>query len=239
VFITYRGYSSASGECALTETAQALETEFGVEYALRRRWVIDGQVQADSPGATVARLMALANAFSVWGFDITLRGDDGTLVKTLTTGDSLTGVKIVQPPGWPTGGGAQLTTFADYQVVAEADYPLGSNGATYRSFSETVTFSGGGPRRVLVECVNSPPQWQTLYAQTIFRATQSGQAVGLYGYPPVPPPLWPVALLESPRLSKGTPRRMANLLMEFPVSWSYEFGSPFQLSGGPNPVPPR
>ncbi len=72
---------------------------------------------------------------------------------------------------------------------------------------------------------------------TAYRATQTGQAVGLYGYPPVPPPLFPGKLEEGGRPTLGSPRLRNGVYVDWPVSWSYSFVSATPLVGFPNRWP--
>lgn len=186
--------------------------------------------------ALMVAVRAMESAYSVWYRDLGLY-DGSTVLMSLPNRGSLTGVKIVRPPAIPRGEGAQLTTFLDYTITATADYPAGSGTGLLRSFSETLAFSGGGPRRAVLECVNVPPQEQVLTAYTAYRATQTGQAVGMFAYPPVPAPLFPGKLEVALQPAFGSPKLRNGVYTDFPVSWSYSFVSATPLVGFPNRWP--
>jgi hypothetical protein len=106
-----------------------------------------------------------------------------------------------------------------------------------RSFNETLTFSGGGPRITVVECANVPPQPQVLNLFTAFRATQVGSAVGMFGYPPIPVPIFPAALEESGQPAFTSPSLKGGIYVDYGVSWSYRFISATPMAGLPNQWP--
>lgn len=236
MIVRYGSYSHADAECTVAVSQSALENDAGQYYARRVTWTITGRLQADTPAALAAALVALELAYSVWYGDLGLF-DGNTMVMGLLNGGSLTGVKIVQPPSYPSGEGAQLTTFLDYVIVATADYPAGAGQNLLKSFTETLAFSGGGPRLAAVECVNVPPQEQVLALYTAYRATQTGQAVGMYGYPPVPPPLFPGKQEVAGQPTFSSPRLRNGVYVDWPVSWSYSFVSATPLVGLPNRWP--
>lgn len=235
-------YAHDDAECVVAESIDVLETDTGLPYGIRVRWDVTGVKLGDDLEDVVAKMNALQSAYLVWGKDLVLRDGDGNLVKQMRTLGSISGVQIVKPPAWPIQGGAELTGFCSYALAAEAEYLIGSTafpGAVppYRSFRETLSFGGGGPVKTVVNVVNGPPQIQVLYAKTAYTATQSGEAVGVNGWPPLPPPLWPAFLLRPGQGTKGSPRRHGPGLTDYPVTWSYEFASPGLLVGNPK-VPP-
>jgi hypothetical protein len=55
-------------------------------------------------------------------------------------------------------------------------------------------------------------------------ATQSGRAKGYLGYPTPPPPLFPQALKQAPKVERSDPERKApGVYAGYPVTWSYEY----------------
>lgn len=236
MILRYGSYSHEESECTVVLSKEVVENEAGQPYEERQTWTVTGRLQADTPGLLLAKMVALQAAYSVWYRDFGLY-DGNTLMLALVNRGSTSGVKIVRPPSYPQGEGAQLTTFLDYTIVAAATYPAGNGQNPLKAFTETLAFSGGGPRRAVVECVNAPPQEQVLTAFTAYRATQQGSAVGLYGYPPVPPPLFPGKLEEAGRPVFGSPKLRNGAYTDFPVSWSYTFASATPLVGLPNRWP--
>lgn len=242
--IRYRDWVSDDYECTVSIVRGIETNEAGQPYATTHTWAITGRTAAADTAAVVAKYRLMEQAFAFWGGDLQLEDSTGTVIERLPSIGSLQGVKITQPPSCPDGTGAQLSTYRDYTLTATASYPgaVLPGGALagvgpLRAFTETLSFSGGGPRRGVVECINTPPQEQTLALYSAYRATQSGTAVGLLGYPPIPLPIWPAALESAPETSRGSPRFANGVYTEFPVSWSYRYVSALPLVGFPNRWP--
>lgn len=240
-------YSHDDAECTIVESIEVLETDTGVAFGIRVMWDVEGLKTGTDTADIVSKMTTLQNAYLQWGKDLVLYDANGNVVKQLRSLGSMTGVKIVTPPAWPIQGGAELTTFCSYRFRAQAEYLVGSNffpsgspgGGVplYRSFRETLTFGGGGPIKAVVNVTNGPPQIQVIYAQTAFTASQSGEAIGVNGWPAVPPPLWPAYLVGPGTNSRGSPVSRGAFLTDYPTSWAYEFASPSPLVGKPK-LPP-
>lgn len=238
--LRYGSYTHADNSVTVSMDAQRLENDGGGAYLQRETWTVTGRLHGGDTADVKAKFEELERAYLRWGYDLTLETDAGVVVHRLLDGPSVTGTRVVKPPHYPDGTGAQLSTFRDYAIVVTADYPADA-GNPLRSFSETVSFSGGGPRRAVVECTNATPQEQVLVAFTAFRATQTGTAVGLLAYPPVPPPLFPgkeeVASVPPGNPQKGSPQHANGRDFNFPISWTYSFVSGVPLIGEPNRWP--
>jgi hypothetical protein len=239
MILRYGSYNSDSNECSVVISRDAVMNDAGQPYALRHTWNINGTIFGDDTSAVVTALLALERAFAVWGLDLSLLDSSGNVCHSMPSTGSLTGVKIIRPPSYPQGDGAELSTFRNYEIIATCDYPYGLGQVTnpLKSFVETLAFSGGGPRRMVVECAAGPPQPQVLNQFTAFRATQTGSAVGMFGYPPIPPPIFPAALVENgqPTFTGGQLR--GGVYVDFGVSWNYRFESASPLAGFPNQWP--
>lgn len=238
MYLRYGNYQTADSEVSVTILREAQVNEAGQPYALRHTWDITGTIFGDDTAAVVANLLALERAFAVWGLDLALIDSNGTVCHAMPSGGSLTGVRITRPPSYPKGDGAELSTFRTYAITATCDYPYGI-GVTnpLKSFTESLAFSGGGPRRVVVECAIGPPQVQIVNQFTVFRAVQSGSAIGMYGYPPIPQPIFPAALAEAGQPAFTAPQLRNGVYVDFGVQWSYRFESPIPLVGLPNQWP--
>lgn len=238
MYLAYGNYRHADNEAEYTISTSPVETDDGDLYASVTTWQISGQIHADTTAQLVTALRTLEAAYSTWDRDLVFYDDNGNVCHALRSAGSSSGVRVIGF-GYPNGTGAQLSTFRDYTITVQAEYPVGAT--PYRSFRETLSFQGGGPERAVLEIVNGPPQEQILKSQTAFRAVQSGSAVGLYGYPPVPPPLFPgkerVQSVPPGNPQFGSPRVRQGRATDFPVSWSYEFWSATPMAGFPNRRP--
>lgn len=237
MILQYGTFLSADSECTVVIDREAITNNAGQPYALRHTWNIEGQIQAADTPSVVAAMGALERAFAVWGFNLALLDSNGNVCHALPSVGSLTGVRITKPPSYPKGDGAQLSTFRDFTITATADYPYIGAINPLKNFTETLRFSGGGPRVTCVECVNIDPQPQVLTLLTAYRATQIGSAIGMFGYPPIPAPIFPGALEEAGEPAFTAPRLQYGTYVDFGVSWSYRFISPSPLIGLPNQWP--
>lgn len=230
------GFLHADSEVSVSIMRRANETPSGVVYSITHTWTIDGQILGDTMAEVVARYLIMESAYSLPVIDLELRDPTtGIIAHRLPTAGSVGGVRVTMPVSYPEGRGAELSTFRTYRIVAEAEYPTSAGVASLlRAFSETVTYSGGGPRRALIDLVNAKAQLQTTYLMTGFRAVQQGQAVGYRQFPPFPNPLWSVQLLlEPPQRTRGAATLRKGVYVDWPISWTYSFGSPDPLVGNP------
>jgi len=237
VIIQYGSYFTADHECTVIIDKEAVMNAAGQPYALRHTWSIEGMLNAADTAAVVVAMQALERAFAPWFFDLYLLDSSGNICHAMPSRGSLTGVKIIKPPHYPKGDGAELSTFRNYAITATADYPYGGGVNPLKAFTETLAFRGGGPRQTVVECVDVEPQPQLLNLFTAFRAVQTGSAIGMFGYPPIPPPIFPGALEEAGEPVFTSPSLMYGTYVDFGVSWSYRFSSPTPLVGLPNQWP--
>jgi hypothetical protein len=102
------------------------------------------------------------------------------------------------------------------------------------SFTETVEMEGGGPVFVMLSSINMAPQRQMTQVASPYRAVQRGQAVGQFGYPIPPPPIWPWALCHAPKFKRIAPKQDGLVLTDFGITWLYEFESSSPLFGWPH-----
>jgi hypothetical protein len=240
--LRYGNYYHPEGEPTVVISKRVETTADGVPTETRFVWQIAGRVEGDNTAAVVAGINALETAYGRWGRDAVLFDNSTNLAcHFLPNAGSLRGVKVVGPPSYPVGTGAQLSTFRDYNITLEAEYPaVGFNGSRFVAWQETVTFTGGQLWQDLVETVNGPAVPYITALRTPYEAVQQGSATGLNGYPPVPPPLWPQALAgRNPQTvtytgpSLNAPGRRQN----WSVSWSYRFKARTPLVGLPTLQP--
>ena len=237
MFLRYGSYTHAQNEPAVQIGKQAVFSRRGFRRAVRETWRIVGVLHAaDQPGLTAA-IAALRSAYNVNGLDLGLYLDDGVTLTdhALSSAAALGGTRVTALE-FPSGKGAEYSTFRSYSISVEADFPDTSNNLL--DFSETLSFEGtGGPRMIFLDTLEGLPQQQIARQRTTYRARQEGRAVGLATYPPVAPPIWPSAELQDQRrLSLRAPRRVAGNLTEFAAEWTYVFESVSPLAGTPTVV---
>ncbi len=241
MYLKYGNYQHAANEVSVVISKEGLFTEANIPRGVRERWNIQGRLQAGDQASLTAAIGALTAAYSVQAQDVGFFLDNGTptshaIASAATNG----GVRIVVPPSFPEGKGAEYSTFRTYTVALEAE--LLDLSASLMSWTEVLSFQGGGPQFAFLEPINGIPQKQLLKQAMTFHVTQSGQAVGQFGYPTPAPPIWPDAehvnrrdvRMELPK-RKGPPGNPT--YTEFKITWSYSFEDAGPLVGLPTAWP--
>ncbi len=235
MIFSYGNYIHDNNEVETVFRQSALFDQRGNRRGLRKRIELKGVLHGTSQANLTAKLLALDAAYSKDGFNAILFLDDGTTQThhRIISGDTLTGVRVVQPPSYQPGDGAEYSTFRTYSIVLEADF-LGDSDIL--NFEETVTIQGtGGPRFAYFETLNTLPVRQIVNDFTLVRMTQSGSATGYLSYPFAPAPLWPSLEDVSQRtFIRRAPRLQGRIRTDYPVSWTYKFTSDVAQDALPN-----
>lgn len=238
VVVKYGDFAHPVGQPAVVISKETEYTDGRTPWATRVRWDISGHLAnpTGDPNTLNTAIGQLKEAYAVDGRDLVMLLPDGTAsTHVLRTADTLGGVRVVAPPSFPEGTGPELRTMRTFSLALEAVIPLADPETALRSFQETLTFSGGGRRYGHLEPNAGAPVKQLLKQQTVFRATQSGRAVGLYRYPPMPLPMWPAARVEeNPEETRTSPQRTGSALHDYTTTWTYSFASAIRLVGNPN-----
>jgi hypothetical protein len=192
---------------------------------------------------------ALEAAYASTAGDMVLLQNDGSTETSFKIQGSKTvgGIRCLRLEA-PMQGPGEFSTFLRYEIDIEADAGgIGLIGggqagnATVISWSESLTFRGtGGPRFVMREIRNGPPQKQIVSQRTPVYASQRGEGVGLYNYPQPAQPIWPNHEMQPDR---DVQRTTANSVggqgnqqqrREYRISWNYSFLAPGQLTANPS-----
>jgi hypothetical protein len=239
ISIKYRSHTHDVGEVVLSVNRQTLLTDARTAYAETVQIQLDGYLVGDGVASIDTKLAALSNAYAIDGGDFIVTDDAaGELELSLRSRETLGGIRVVKKPTLPPMQNAAYVTFLAYQVVLEAIVPKSSPSTLLRSYSEQISFSGGGWRRGCLQTRVGLPQSQLFTRNQIFRAVQTGRAVGLYSYPTMPSPIWPAWLVEQyPEKTYVAGRPVgegsAATYMDFGIQWRYVFESPVPLVGVP------
>lgn len=241
MYLKYGNYQHAANEASLVISKETVFSEAGTARGLRERWHIQGRLQAAEQAALTAAIGALQAAYAIQAQDVGFYFDDGQptshrIVSAATNG----GVRVISPPSFPQGQGAEYSTFRTYAIALEAEWL--DTQASLLSWHETIRFSGGGPQFGHLEPINGQPVKQLLKQATTFEATQSGEAVGYLAYPVPALPIWPQAEHVNRReIRYDLPRRTgppsSATYTQFKVSWSYFFEDAGPLVGLPTAWP--
>jgi hypothetical protein len=241
MYLKYGNYQHATNEASVVISKQGIFAESGISRGVRERWDIQGRLQAADQAGLTAAIHALSAAYALQGQDIGFFFDDGQpsshrIQSAATNG----GVRVLVPPSFPEGKGAEYSTYRGYTLAVEAEW-LDSE-STLLHWTESLSFRGGGPQFAFFEPLGGLPQKQLLKQATTYFATQTGSAVGQLGYPPAPSPLWPAAEHVDRRevryeLPKRSGPTSSATYTQFKVSWTYHFEDASPLVGLPTAWP--
>lgn len=233
--IRYGSYAHQPGEVEYSRERFVEFNERDQPWLVRERWDLNGWLLGNDPNDMNLKLRALQIAYAKPNQSIGMHFPNGARTDVfLSPASTLSGIKVIRQPTLPDNRNAAFVTFLPYAISLEAEFPYNGNANMVLEFSETLDFEGGGPLFGHIETINSLPQKQRKRAATVFRAVQSGRAVGLFSRPLVPSPLWPADLVGRPRVRKPSAIRRGNGVTHWPIEWSYTFESVFAMFGEPN-----
>jgi len=241
MYLKYGNYRHADNEASVTISKEGIFGPGGMARGVRERWTIRGRLQAADQAGLTSAIDALTAAYAVQAQDVAFYLDnDQPTSHAISSAAANGGVRVVVPPSFPEGSGAEYSTFRNYTISLEAE--LLDVAATIVSWNEVLSFQGGGPRFAHLELINGLPQKQLLKQFTTFRATQTGEAVGHLGYPVPAVPMWPAAEQVNLRqiryeLPKRTGPPGQPFYTEFKVTWTYNFEDAGPLVGLPTAWP--
>lgn len=244
MILSYRNFRFTSGEVGSQMFKEAVRNEAQDTWAIRHRWTLDGMIL--NPGGNVSTMTTLIQqaeaAFDQDYGDLILYQANGSSrsAHSLINAQTLSGVRVVSPLHFPKSEGPEGVCFRSFAAVLEAEIPLQNPDSLLQSWTEQVTYSGGGPSTEYLLTLYGRPIKYTGRQMTTFTAVQSGSSVGLYFYPTPAFPLWPDAEKRPLRTyTKGTPKPTGLRKLMWPISWQYTFESADPLVGGPTGWPGR
>lgn len=224
-YVKYGSYTFPAGLVDVSLTKTARRSPRGTPQTELWRMTLSGTLIADGQAACNTAAQQLEQAFAFDNQTLAVHLGDGTQsVHKLSPDNSISGVRIVQPPSFPTGRDAELATGRSFTLTAEAEY-IHAQADGYKSWQESISVRGdGGPEYSLRKVHTGPPQLHQIHAQTPVFVTQQGSAVGFLTYPLAPPPInWGVRLGSQTIGEKASPQFRGALYTDFPIRWSYQF----------------
>jgi len=245
LYLAYGNYICDTGAVHIATDVTTELSPTGRPIAQAYTFTLRGTLTAANQSAMATAIVALEDAFRVRNQNLILYQDDASeSAVLLKSAGSLTGVRILKGPYYPTTEGPENATHRTWEVQVFAKYPWGVRPDGTGSpdfaanmaiqFEETVSISGGGPQFIHKPNVYGPWQKQLTYPFMPYVATQTGTAVGYRDYPKIPPPLFSLALKEAPRITRKGPQQEGLLLVNYTVTWEYQFESVTPLVGLPH-----
>lgn len=231
MIVKFGTFAHDNNEVALSINNTSKLNKAGAIEFVTEQWDMTGFLQADTQLGLNSKITALENAYATGGKDLLLLFDNGSTLSAhfMLNSRSLGGTRIVSPPSYPEGTGAEYTTFRRYNISIAADFlPPGAFRVKFLDFQERLTFTGGGPRFIMLQALNGPPQRQLVAQQTPFRLVQSGSQIGQIRRFPPNAPLFPQdEHIDQRQITEGGPVRNASgrlaRFTEFSTSWQYTF----------------
>ena len=235
--VRYGSYAHNAGEVFWTDAVQTQIVQ-GVAVTRTITVSLDIKVFGDTAALIAASMGSMQNAYWQPGRDLTLSDDNGTVLRSLRSAGSLSGVQCVEGPSLVGTTPGEFTTYATLRATFQATFQAQAGQALVYDWTQSLSIEGGGPLYVWQPAISGPPLKVMVQDQTTYRATQTGSAKGLLSYPPVPPPVFGVgALMGNPQITRASPLRNGQGFTEWPVTWSYQFESASPLIGLPG-LPP-
>lgn len=239
MFFQYGNYVHQTDSVALVNLdKQPKYNARGNRQSIVETWHIEGTLlpSTATPAGVTAVAAVLNTAYSFDGRSAGLFEDDGTrTIYFLNTNLAIGGVKVLKL-GFQEGRGAAYVTHLRFNATLQAEFP--DAVANLMQWTETLAFTGDcGPQTAWSVPIVGQPVRQIVTQRTMQRIVQSGSATGYLSRITPPRPRWPQYLLRPQTgLIPGTPTANAARFEGYPVSWSYEFASPIDLSGAV-PIP--
>ena len=148
---------------------------------------------------------------------------------------AITGNRITHL-SFPRTTGPEYCTERYFELTCEGWYPIVGSQNFALSFTETLTFRGGGPIYVFKPNILGAPQKQRVYPQVAYECTQRGVIVGYRKAILPPPQRFPQALMRAPDVAYKNPERRGPGLAaysSYETSYEYFFQSATALVAAP------
>lgn len=234
------GYRHAVDEVLPRSITRRVETNPGGQRtSMTVAWTLEGYLHAADQASLTIAMRTLESAYANDGFAAVFLDNSGQNSAHHIGGNgSRRGCRVIGGVNWLWNNGAEYTTYRSYQIQLEADYD--NPFAQIWLFHESISRKGNtGPRKIWKPSLNSSPQRQITYPQTIQRVVQRGVVIGMYDYVAPPPPLWPAYIdNEEEEEDQDTPKRYgpiaAPYYREFETRYAYFYKSDIPLIGRPN-----
>lgn len=198
---------------------------------VKETWRISGRIVNDDIGGTSAAAAWMTEAVKEFRTDLVTA--NRPRVTFLTDDMSVSAYDMdpmvcvegptIQDISFPIGEDI-YTTGHNYSFGVTATRAVGS-GHDVLEFSESLENSAGGRLIGHVGGIVNPAEPQVFKEFEPWRWSQTGSAVGMYGYPLIPGPIYPANQIRPVRIKLYGPEIIYPVPQRFKIDWSYEFES--------------
>jgi hypothetical protein len=238
IFLQYGNYPHELADAAVSIQRVGVPNEAGQIFATREVWTIQGRLEADTQAELGTKIAALEDAYKRQASKVALKFEGGAdTAHVMNIQNMLSPITVTQQPSYPVGAGAEYTTFRNYTIQVEGLVKTDLAQADLIFYRENVSTSGGFPRDVLVQTLNTPPVRQRVADFTPFIVRQAGRAISLRGWVIRPQPklniLSQAVLIDDSYEKLGPIETFANgvrIQSRFESTWSWILAAPVQLS---------
>ena len=231
--LSYGSYNHDAYEVTMDIGVRGLEDPTGFVYGETVTLTITGILQADDLASLLVKQAALSNAYKLQNQNVVWMSGSTTIYQILNA-NTLYGVRVVTPPTFSQGAApGELVNRRRYTIALEAAYLYSAAAAGTADspfildYESNLSFTGtGGPTFGHLPTLTGKFQRQQLTESSVVTCQQSGRRVGLNFVPTPDPPFAHLADYEKVDrrvIRYGTPRRINNVSIEYPVFWDYTF----------------
>ena len=231
--LTYGGYSHDEYSVTISINNRGLENPTGYVYGYVTTLSVTGVIQGEDLAGVLTKQQLLEEAYTIQNQDILWVSGNSTIIQ-INSAATQYGVRVAAPPTFSQGAAAgELVNRRRYTLTLEAAYlydiaALGTVDNPYVvDYESNLSFTGtGGPAFGHLPTLTGRFQKQILTETSLVTAQQSGKRVAL-NFTPIPdPPFEHLVDYEKQDrrvIRYGTPRRINNTAVEYPVFWDYTF----------------
>jgi hypothetical protein len=234
--VQYGSYTHETGELGFSVSRSSIRNAGQGLYGVQETWAFKGFLLGTSSQDLTAKMRAMDDAYGRDYQNMTIRdAQNQASFHDLPGETALGGLRVTKRPSFPEYQGAEYVNYRTYEIEVVCKIPA-SNASNIFSWTESLSWSGtGGPVFVFRRPLYGPCQRQRVATHSTVHATQSGEAVGVFGFPTIPDPIWPWCEHQDRRkLGEVSPKRDGMALVEWKRSWTYEFENDGPLFGIPN-----
>lgn len=236
--LQYGDYEHPLSEAAVSISRRPEFDDTGNDFAIRNEWFIQGRLEGTSQADISTQIQQLEAAYSQQNRSIQLEFEGGqATAHQIDVSQTIDGVRVSAGPSYPVGQGAEYANFRTYTIQVEALVETGK-GTSLIFWDEVVSSTGGQPRDILIETLNSQPIRQRVADATNVIVTQTGRAISNFGWPNAPLPVLPNEALLQNRIARRSPQEIfadgftARRMWE--TTWSYVIATAARVNIRPN-----
>lgn len=236
--LQYGDYEHPLSEAAVSISRRPEFDDSGNDFAIRNIWSIQGELLGTSQADISTQIQQLEDAYSQQNRNVRLEFEGGqATAHQINVQDTIDGVRVSAGPSYPVGQGAEYANFRTYTIQIEALVKTGK-GTSLIFWDEVVGSTGGQPRDILIETLNTIPIRQRVADATTVIVTQTGRAMSNIGWPIAPAPVLPNEAILQQRITRRAPQETfsdgfaTRRLWE--TTWSYVIATAVRVNVRPN-----